>query len=178
MPPQGRVSCLHAMRMYTSVLCQTFNHVWNLLRCYTAAGGIAFTVLLFREAGGEGERKEERKRYDSDVPLATFHPAPILYFPLFLFSLLSLLSTKVCSIHKGLIAITAAAPSSACLSFALGTPSLFSYSPESREAIVMGLCPQALASFCICFCIFCGLSFSNQIITLCFSLLPCRCCLR
>lgn len=71
-PPQGRVSCLHAVWMYTSVLCQTFNHFWNLLRCYTAAGGISFTVLLFREAGEEGERKEERKRYDSDAPLATF----------------------------------------------------------------------------------------------------------
>lgn len=103
--------------MYTSVLCQTFNHFWNLSRCCTAAGGIAFAVLLFREAGEEGERKEERKRYIQMLRWLLFTPLLFSISPLFPSSLLSSLSTKVCLIHKGLIAITAAAPSSVCLGF-------------------------------------------------------------
>jgi len=37
--------------------------------------------------GRRGERKEERKRYDSDAPLATTHPALFLHSPFLLFSL-------------------------------------------------------------------------------------------
>lgn len=84
-----------------------------------------------------------------------FTPALFLHFPFFLFSLalLSLLSTKVCLIHKGLIAITAAAPSTVCLGFCAGTPSLFTYSPERREAVVMVFYPQAPLFFAL-FCVF------------------------
>jgi len=96
-----------------------------LLSAFNRFRGTAFTVL--GRHGSEGERKEEGKRYDSDAPLAATRPdspSPLsLSFPS---ALLSLLSTKVCLIHKGLIAITAAAPSSACLVPALGSPSLFS----------------------------------------------------
>lgn len=58
-PARGRVSCLHAVRTYTSVRCQTFNHFGTLSRRRTAAGGIARAVWLFSEAGEEG-REEER----------------------------------------------------------------------------------------------------------------------
>lgn len=61
----------------------------------------------FHRLGSQGRGASGRDY--SDAPLAT---SPFLHVPLFLFSLLSLLSTKVCLIHKGLIANTAAAPSS------------------------------------------------------------------
>lgn len=59
--------------------------------------GIAFTVLLFREAGEkEGKRKEEWKRYDSVAPLATIYPAPFLHF------LLSPLLSPLFTLYKGM----------------------------------------------------------------------------
>lgn len=97
-PAPGDVSCLHAAGMYTSVLCQTFNHFWNLSRCCTAAGGIAFAVLLFREAGEEGERKEEGNRYIQMLRWLLFTPLLFSISPLF--PSLPLLSTL--ALYKGM----------------------------------------------------------------------------
>lgn len=60
----------HVVDRY-KVFCQTF------LRYSTAPRGIAFTVLLFGEAGEERQRKEERMKCDSDTPLSV-HCAPSL----------------------------------------------------------------------------------------------------
>lgn len=80
----------------------------NLLRYRRAARGIAFTVL-----GKGGGYVIQTLRWLLFTPISPFSLA-----------LLSLRSIKVCLIHKGLIAITDAAPPLWVLS--LGSPCLFS----------------------------------------------------
>lgn len=76
-------------------------------RC-TAARGIAFTALLFREAGRK-DKGRKRGRDLIQMLLWLLFTQLLLSVPLSSSSHSALLSTKVCLIHKRLIAITAAA---------------------------------------------------------------------